>query len=111
MIVINQTNKIELTDNCKQARSYTDLLFGLLKKSNPRCLLFKTRWGIHTFFLKEPIDILVLDKNHQIMQIGHSIKSNSLYFWNPKYTIVIELPQGLISKTQTKVGDILQLKP
>lgn len=93
----------------KEAKTFTDRFLGLLRPSNPRSLLFKTRFGIHTFGLKESIDIVVLDDKYNVVKLGEFIKPNRLFFWNPKYNLVLELPKGTIAKSHTKIGDILNL--
>ena len=84
-------------------------MLGLLKKSNPRSLLFKTRFGIHTFFLRTAIDVLVLDEKHAVQAVKESLRPNRVYFWNPKYPLVLELLKGSVRKSKTSVGDHLKL--
>lgn len=110
MVVLNTLKKTIVTSDLKEARSFLDKSFGLLKQSNPRSLLFKTRFGIHTFGLKFNIDVLVLDKGLKIVKLKQSLKPNQFFFWSPKYNLVIELPEGSIDKSQTKIGDQLDLK-
>ena len=61
-------------------------------------LYFETRWGIHTFFVKEPIDVLILDEENIIRAIKKGLKPWRLFFWNPKYYRIIELPKGALSQ-------------
>ncbi len=67
-------------------------------------MLFYTRWGIHTFGMKYPIDIIVLDNQQKIIQIKYDLKPNRIFFWNPKYSSIIELPTEL---TKLKMNEIL----
>ncbi len=71
---------------------------GLIGKRNPEILLFKTRFGIHTFGLRFPIDVLILDDNGKIVQAKEGMGPNSIFFWNPKYKTVLELPVGDIKR-------------
>ena len=73
MQLINETKKIVLVTDLKKAISFSDRLFGLRKKSNPRSLLFKTRFGIHTFLLKESIDVLILSQRYQVVKIKEGL--------------------------------------
>ena len=84
-------------------------MFGLLIRSNPRNLLFKTRFGIHTLFLREPIDVIVLNDKLQVMGTKQYLKPNSLFFWNPKYSIIIELKTGTISKFNIKPTQFIKI--
>ncbi len=107
MVVLNITRKTTVTQDLKEAKSFIDKFLGLLRKSNQRSLLFKTRFGIHTFCLKESIDVVVLDYKYNVVKLGESIKPNSLFFWNPKYNLVLEFSKGSIKKSNTKIGDSL----
>lgn len=104
MIVKNVTKNTIITKDLKIATSFSDKLFGLLIKKNPRSLLFKTRFGIHTFFLKQPIDLLVLNDKRKVV-ITKTVKPNRLAFYNPEHDTVIELPEGSAKKSKTEIGD------
>ena len=108
MKLVNLSKNTVLAEDLKEAKSLIDQLLGLLKKSNPRSLYFHTRCGIHTFGLKEKIDILVLDDSLKVVKIK-TVKPNKLFFWPVKYSKVVELPLGVIKKSQTEIGDKLQL--
>jgi len=56
----NLTKNTIIATDLKECVSFKDRNLGLLDQQNPRSLLFKTRFGIHTFGLSEPIDVLVL---------------------------------------------------
>lgn len=108
MKIYNKSKDTEIYDNFKEVSTFSDKLFGLLKISNPRGLIFRTRFGIHTFFLKSPIDVIVLDKDFKVVKFA-TVKPNKLFFWNPKYTQVVELPEGSIQSTKTSIGDLIKL--
>jgi uncharacterized membrane protein (UPF0127 family) len=57
-------------------------------------LYFETRWGIHTFFVREPIDVLILDEENRVQVIKKDLKPWRLFFWNPRYGKVVELPMS-----------------
>ena len=97
-----------MAEDLREAASFSDRLFGLLKKYNTRCWIFQTRFGIHTFGLKSPIDILVLDDGLKVVKLKMSLVPNKLFFWNPRYSKVLELPEGVIEKTRTEVGDMFK---
>ena len=102
------TGKIICRD-LKICNSFIDRTLGLLLPNNPRNLLFKTRFGIHTFFLKQAIDVLILDDHLKIVQIKQNLKPNSLFFWNPKYFQILELSKGTITKFNIKPGQFLKI--
>lgn len=71
-------------------------------------MLLKTRFGIHTFGLKYPIDVLILNKQNYVVAMKEKLKTNRIFVWNIKYETVLELPYGVIKKSITRIGDILQ---
>jgi len=83
-------------------------IFGLIGRKEPEVIILNTRFGIHTFFLKFPIDVLILDKKNRVKGLKKGLKPRRIMFWNFRYNIVVELPQGLIKKSETKLGDLLE---
>ena len=73
-------------------------------KESVEPIFFKTRFGIHTFFVKKPIDILILDDKLKIKKLKENLKPWNVYLWNPRYKNVIELPGGFINKKELFVG-------
>lgn len=105
MLLKNLSKNTILSKDTKKVDSLIGRAFGLLKKSNPRSLLFETRFGIHTFFMQDKIDVIVLDNNFKVAKIRKNLLPNRLFFWNPVYRYVLELPDGVVEKTRTEVGD------
>ncbi len=108
MILKNASKKTILSEELKIAASIVDSLFGLLLKRN-KSLLLKTRFGIHTFGLSQNIDVLILDVNYKVVKIKKSLTPNKIFFWNPKYSLVIEIPEDIIKKSKTLLGDQLNI--
>lgn len=92
MILFNKTKKVKISNNLKIAKTFSDNLFGLLKEKRDASVLFNTRFGIHTFFMKYPIDVIVLNNENKVIKIKKDLKPNNFFFWNPKYSRIIELP-------------------
>lgn len=80
---------------------------GLMFSNKISPVYFRTRWGIHTFFVKQAIDVIVLDSEDRIVAIKKRLLPNRVFMWNPKYENVIELPEGFITKNLKK-GIILK---
>lgn len=89
----------------KIARSLWDKVFGLIDQRNTLPLLFYTRFGLHTFFLHQPIDVLVLSTDLTIQKIKENLLPNSFFFYNPKFKLVLELPKGFIKFNKLTLGD------
>ena len=109
MVLKNLTTNKIICKDLKICTSFADLLLGLLIKSNPRNLLFNTRFGIHTFFLKDPIDIVILNNQGQVIKLKKNLEPNRLFFWNPKHSTVIELKNSTIAKSGLKLHNYLQI--
>ncbi|OGE20044.1 hypothetical protein A3E45_02935 [Candidatus Daviesbacteria bacterium RIFCSPHIGHO2_12_FULL_43_11] len=114
MKIFNQTKDTWISENIREAvsfsESFSDRLLGMLKTSHIGGVMLKTRFGIHTFFMKNPIDVVVLDNNFKVVKIS-TVKPNCLFFWNPKYFLVLELSQGTVKKTKTEIGNYLKITP
>ncbi len=94
----------------KEARNLREKIIGLIGKEKPASLLIKTHFGIHTFGLKFPIDVLILNKNNKVVSLKKSLKPNRIFLWNPAYEKVLELPEGTINEKGLKIGRKLNLK-
>ncbi len=99
-----------ITLRVKEAKSWRDKTIGLIGKDKPFPLFLTTRFGIHTFGLKFPIDILILDKSDRVVKIRSGLKHNSLFFWNPMYKKVLELPEGTINKLRINKQEKIQIQ-
>ena len=91
------------------AKSFKDKLLGLMNKKNiDYGLLIENCKSIHTFFMKESIDVILLDKNNRILMINRNIKPNKIIiFKNKKRTNILELPNN--SSINLKVNDIIDI--
>ena len=89
------------------AESFKDKLFGLMNKKNIYYgLLIKNCKSIHTFFMLEPIDVLLLDKDNKILSIKRNVTPNKIViFSNKKRTNILELPSN--SSLNLKVNDVI----
>jgi len=82
---------------------------GLLGKKQPENLYFRTRFGIHTFGMKFPIDVVILDKKNAIVDLKCGLCPNRIFLWNPRYDKVLELPNGFIVSSKIKIGSTIEL--
>lgn len=106
-MVKNLTNGKIISEKIKHAKNFTDKTFGMILKKNADGLIFRTRLGVHTFFMREPIDILILDTNNNV-RVVKKVYPNKIFLWNPKFATVIELPDGSLNRSKTKIGDTLE---
>jgi len=74
MKVIIDNKEIELID----ANNFYKRLIGLMFKKNINyCLRIKTN-SIHTFFMKEKIDVVMTDKNNNVLYIFNNLNKNKI---------------------------------
>jgi uncharacterized membrane protein (UPF0127 family) len=105
MILKNISKKLIISEKAKIANSFFDRLFGLLNPNNPRYLVFRTHFGIHTFFMMMPIDVLLLDDDQKVIKFHKNLVPNRLFLYHPKYSTVIEMPKDTIEKYHIDIND------
>lgn len=93
----------------KRLKTLKEKTIGLIGHENIASVIFETRFGIHTFGLKFPIDVLILDSQKRVVVLKESLSPNSIFLWNPRYKIVLELPAGTIKKYNIRKGTKIQL--
>jgi uncharacterized membrane protein (UPF0127 family) len=96
-----KTHKI----NVKKLSNIRDKSFGKIKYKDEN-IFFHTRFGIHTFGMKNSIIVIVLDKDFKIINIK-KVNPNRFYFWNIKYNNILEI-NGSHNYT-ISIGDKIEL--
>ena len=104
-VIKNSTSHKVLSKNALIASSFYERLLGLLNPKNPRHIVIKTHFGIHTIFMQSPIDILLLNKENKIVKKKENFKPYRLFLYNPRFSIVIEMPEGSIKKNHIHIND------
>ncbi len=110
MRLLNKTKHIVLAEDIRTAETLAEKAKGLLGKEQPEALYLETRFGIHTFGMKFSIDCAVLDDSFAVRALRTRMHPNRMFFWNPRFSRVVELPEGTLSHTGTAIGDILALE-
>ncbi|MEM4254091.1 MAG: DUF192 domain-containing protein [Candidatus Woesearchaeota archaeon] len=82
------------------------------KKIIPTILAFKkpTTASIHTFFVRHYLDVLFLNDHWEVIDVVEGLRPKRVYTPKQKAMFVIELPEGTISKSGTRIGDIINFK-
>lgn len=106
---ISVTIETMITLKVRKATMGWEKIIGLIGKNQVYSLLIETRFGIHTFGVRTPIDILILDKNYVVKNIVIGMKPYRIFVWNPLYPYVVELPEGTIMKEKIKKGEKMTL--
>jgi len=106
-VIRNKTQKNIISKNYSSKNAFGKIK-GLIGEKTPRTIILKTRFGIHTFLLKFPIDVVILNKRNEVVKLKKDLQPNKCFFWNIKFNTVIEFPGGFLEKSKTKVGDTLE---
>ena len=80
-------------------------MIGVAFKECIQPIFFETRFGIHTFFVKKPIDVFIMDKNNIVKVIKKNLRPWRIFVWNPQYYKVVETVAGEKRFLKLKVGD------
>jgi uncharacterized protein len=110
MKAVNSTNDRELATSLAVADSLPRRMIGLLGRQSLGCdegLWIKSCNGIHTFGMKFPIDVLFLSKRHTVVGVRKRVVPNRMTPLFFSAASVVELPEGKIEETATKVGDLI----
>ena len=91
--------------NLKECKSFSSRLFGFMfKKSINSALLFDRCNSIHTFFMKENIDVIMCDKDNNILYYYNDLKKNKIILPKRDVYKVIETPSNYFDiKKNTKI--------
>lgn len=92
MMKINGKN-IEI----KEANSFFEKFRGLMFKKNINYGLKLRSNGIHTFFMKDKIDVILTDKNGKVIKIYHGLKPWRIILPKRYVYYTYELPNGFIN--------------
>ena len=99
LVIDNKTYDIVCADSFKKK------LLGLMGKKNISYgMYFPKVNSIHTFFMRENIDVIALDNDNVIIDIKPNMKKNRIYL-APKKTSILELPYN--ASKNLKIGQKL----
>ena len=92
----------------KEAKTFFQRLKGLMFQTKINYIMkFKTN-GIHTFFMKIPIDVVLTDKNNKILYIYRNLKPNKIILPKKHVKYTYEMPTNYLKNIQ--VGNIFPRK-
>ena len=94
----------------KTLKSLKDKAIGLIGKKHAFPVTFKTRFGIHTFGLKFPIDVLILNNKNRVVLLKKNMLPSRIFIWPIQYDTVVELPKGEIERLKINTGNHIVLK-
>ena len=86
---------------------YSRLKGFMFTKKIDKCLLFNKCNSIHTFFMKTNIDVILCNKNNEILYYYPNIKPNKIILPKKNVSKVFELPPYYFD---IKLNDRLEIK-
>ena len=89
--------------NLKEANTFKDKLLGLMFKKNIDYALKLKCNGIHTFFMREKIDVVLCDKDNNVLYIYKNLKKNRIIFPKRKVYYTYEFPCETIKNNFKKI--------
>ena len=114
--IFNQTRDRLLADRGELARSFWARGRGLMGRATlPQgfALVIYPETSIHTFFMRLPIDVLFVGRDHHVVGLREAMPPGRPFAgvapWRGRY--VIEMPAGVIAATGTRIGDQLIVTP
>lgn len=112
--VVNRTKESDLGGHIAVADSFLTRFLGLMGRTSlpvGQGLLLLPSSGVHTFWMRMPIDILGLGHDNHVIQLAESVKPWRISFQDRHVRSVLELPSGQIAATRTAIGDRLSIEP
>ena len=104
MYIIKNNKKLEI----KMCNNIFNRFLGLMFKKNIKYgLCFPRCNSIHTFFMKIPIDVIMTDKDYNILYIFNNLKPNKIILPKKHIYYTFELP---INKFKFNKTEKLQVK-
>ena len=109
MIKNTTKNKIIANDAELCGDIFSKSLGLMFSKKQTKALIFKFDEekiiALHMVFVFYPIDVLFLDKNKIAVDAKENFRPFTFYKSGKKAKYAIELPNGIIKKTNTEIGD------
>jgi hypothetical protein len=112
MVLVNATKKTIVSDNCHFANSVLKRMIGLLNRGQlgrGEGLLLDRCYGIHTFGMRFPIDVLFLDKDLLVIRAVKALPPYRTCVVK-KSVFVLEVPTGALDASRTTEGDQIQIR-
>jgi uncharacterized membrane protein (UPF0127 family) len=114
-IAFNKTRQTFLATEMRVANTHLSRLRGLMGLSPSKFLHGQALWimpchGVHTWFMRFPVDVIYLDRDHTVVHIEESLRPWRFAPVRMEAQSVIELPPHTIFNSGTRVGDRFELR-
>lgn len=114
--VRNETKGTLVCSRCLVAKTWWQRFIGLMgRKSLARdegLLLTSASGGVHTCFMRFPIDVAYLNRDGFVVAVKHNMRPWRVWIvLRRDATVALELPAGRLAETKTEIGDLLKFQP
>jgi uncharacterized protein len=111
----NQTRQVYLATQLAVAQTHWSRLRGLLGTSkddfgNGRGLWIRPCRGVHTLAMRFPIDVVYLDRAGTVVYLQHDLQPWRFSPVRMQAASVLELPSHTAARTETALGDRIEIK-
>jgi uncharacterized protein len=114
-IIQNTTRGTIIAERAELARTFATRGKGLMGREQFTLgdgLVIDPEWSIHMFFMRFPIDVLFVSKEHIVVGLKRTLPPWAPFAgvapWRGRY--VVELPVGAIDASQTALGDTIMIR-
>jgi uncharacterized membrane protein (UPF0127 family) len=108
---LKKEDRVLLTD-CRVADSFFPRFLGLMGRksiSADQAIFFPKCNSIHTFFMRFPIDVVLLDEKNSVVEVIPAMREWRMIAPRRKVKNVLELRANRCAELGIKVGDVLKL--
>jgi uncharacterized protein len=111
----NQTRQLYLATDLAVANTYWSRLRGLLGLApddfrNNYGLWITPCKGVHTLAMRFPIDVVYLDRAGRVVHLEHDLQPWRFSPVRMQAASVLELPGHTLAKTETALGDRIEIR-
>lgn len=113
VVIINRRNGETLADRVWFARSLFSRVLGLIghrEFAEGSALVIRSCRQVHTCLVRFPIDVVFVDHDSRVVGIASSMMPWRVSRFHRDAFQAIELPAGTAERTDTRVGDILEIQ-
>ncbi len=112
MIILNATKKTVLAEKAVLADSFALRLRGMIARPFREldAMYFPRCSSVHTFFMTQKLDLIFLSADNRILKTVSAAAPWIPCFGCSGADSVIELPEGILERTGTRTGDMLDLR-
>ena len=110
--VNNLTRESSVGESVELANTSLTRMFGLLGRRGLDAgggLWIRPSSGVHTFFMRFRIDVIGLDRELKVIKVWRCLAPFRVTSVSMKMNSVVELPCGTIKRSETQVGDQLEI--